>query len=95
MRTLGWLKKAILGAAIVFTASASAWADVYVHGYYRGNGTYVQPHYRSNSDGNPYNNWSFPGSVNPHTGRFATGNPDTYLQNYNHRLPRLNGQWSR
>ena len=46
------------------------------------NGTYVQPHYRSNPDGNPYNNWSFPGNVNPHTGKVATGNPETYIRNY-------------
>ena len=57
-------------------------ATVRVRGYYRKNGTYVQPHYRSNPDGNPYNNWSFPGNVNPYTGKVATGNPDTYLKNY-------------
>lgn len=48
--------------------SASAIADVYVHGYNRGNGTYVQPHYRSDPDGNPNNNWSTFPNVNPHTG---------------------------
>lgn len=57
-------------------------AAVRVRGYYRKDGTYVQPHYRSNPDGNPYNNWSFPGNVNPYTGKVAPGNPDTYLNNY-------------
>lgn len=57
-------------------------ADVYVNGYYRKNGTYVQPHYRSNPDGNPYNNWSYPGNTNPYTGETTGGNPDTYLNNY-------------
>ncbi len=33
--------------------------DVYVRGYTRGNGTYVQPHIRSAPDGNPYNNYSY------------------------------------
>ena len=28
-------------------------ADEYVHGYYRSNGTYVQPYFRSDPDGNP------------------------------------------
>jgi len=56
-------------------------ADVRVSGYYR-NGTYVQGHWRSAPDGNPYNNWSFPGNINPYTGRIATGNPETYLKNY-------------
>jgi hypothetical protein len=57
-------------------------SDTYVRGYFRSDGTYVQPHYRSSPDGNPYKNWSFPGNVNPHTGKVAPGNPDTYLRNY-------------
>jgi len=57
-------------------------ADVWVNGYYRKNGTYVKGHWRSCPDGNPYNNWSFPGNINPYTGRIATGNPETYLKNY-------------
>ncbi len=62
-------------------------AAVHVRGYYRKNGTYVRPHYRSSPDGNPYNNWSYPGNVNPYTGKVAPGNPDTYLRNYYHRSP--------
>ena len=62
-----------------------AFAQVKVKGYYRKDGTYVKPHYRSNPDGNPYNNWSYPGNTNPYTGKTATGNPDTYLKNYNNR----------
>ena len=76
------LKKALLGVAMLLMASSSAWADVYVRGYYRGNGTFVQPHFRSDPDGNPYNNWSYPGNLNPHTGGIAPGNPDTYLDHY-------------
>ncbi|WP_291908775.1 SH3 domain-containing protein [Chitinophaga sp. CB10] len=59
--------------------------QVKVSGYYRKDGTYVQPHYRSSPDGNPYNNWSYPGNVNPYTGKVAPGNPDTYLKNYYNR----------
>jgi len=65
-------------SSLVFVADAA----VKVKGYYRKDGTYVQPHYRSNPDGNPYNNWSYPGNTNPYTGETATGNPDTYLKNY-------------
>ena len=65
-------------------------AQVHVQGYYRRDGTYVQPHYRSNPDGNPYNNWSYPGNVNPYTGKVATGNPDTYLKNYYDRTTSSN-----
>ena len=60
-------------------------AQVHVRGYYRKNGTYVQSHYRSSPDGNPYNNWSYPGNTNPYTGKVATGNPETYLNNYHNR----------
>jgi hypothetical protein len=35
---------------------STAWADVAVRGYFRKNGTYIQPHYRSNPDSNPNNN---------------------------------------
>ncbi len=61
-------------------------ADVWVNGYYRKDGTYVMGHWRSASDGNPYNNWSFPGNINPYTGRIASGNPETYLKNYEKHL---------
>lgn len=62
-------------------------AQVRVSGYYRKNGTYVQPYYRSSPDGNPYNNYSYPGNYNPYTGQYAKGNPDTYLSRYYHIYP--------
>jgi hypothetical protein len=65
----------------IFNAS-TAFADVWVNGYTRSNGTYVQGHYRSSPDGNPYNNYSYPGNVNPYTGKTAPGNSSTYLDNY-------------
>lgn len=43
-------------------------ADVYVGGYTRGDGTYVQGHHRSDPDGDPDNNWSHSGNRNPYTG---------------------------
>lgn len=52
-----------------------AMSDVYVEGYYRKNGTYVQPHYRSNADSNPWNNYSTQGNTNPYTGQQGTTNP--------------------
>ena len=66
----------------IITISAVCNAQVRVKGYYRKDGAYVRPHVRSNPDGNPYNNWSYPGNVNPYTGKVATGNPETlaYLQ---------------
>lgn len=52
--------------------SSTATADVKVRGYYRKDGTYVRPHYRSNPDGNFWNNWSTVGNVNPYTGKPGT-----------------------
>jgi hypothetical protein len=72
----------MIGPGMTSNFIETAEAAVRVNGYFRKNGTYVQPHYRSNPDGNPYNNWSFPGNTNPYTGETATGNADTYLRNY-------------
>ncbi|MEO0285246.1 MAG: hypothetical protein ABIM31_00350 [candidate division WOR-3 bacterium] len=70
-------------ALIVFVSPA--FPQVHVRGYYRSDGTYVKPHYRSYPDDNPYNNWSFPGNVNPYTGEVAKGDPNTYLYHYYNR----------
>jgi len=55
---------------------------VSVRGYYRKDGTYVQPHYRTSSDGNPYNNYSYPGNLNPTTDKITTNDPEKYLDRY-------------
>ena len=70
-------KLLLITAALIILAgcAAPADADVYVRGHYRSNGTYVQPHYRSDPDGNPYNNWSTKGNVNPYTGKRGTVTP--------------------
>ncbi len=54
----------------------------YVRGYTKKNGTYVPGYNRSSADSNPYNNYSYPGNTNPYTGKTATGNSSTYLNNY-------------
>jgi len=53
----------------------SSFGQVYVSGCHKKNGTFVQPHYRSNPDGNSYNNWSTKGNMNPYTGKVGTKNP--------------------
>lgn len=55
--------------------STIAIADTYVNGYFKSNGTYVQPHYRSDADSSVSNNWSSKGNINPHTGAVGTKNP--------------------
>lgn len=65
----GRLRLLILG--LVFLAGLAS-AQVSVRGYFRRDGTYVRPHYRSNPDGNFGNNWSTYGNVNPYTGELGT-----------------------
>lgn len=62
----------VLSSAILLTSLGVACADVYVRGYYRRNGTYIAPHYRSDPDGTIWNNWSTYGNINPYTGRRGT-----------------------
>lgn len=49
--------------------------DSYVGGYYRNDGTYVQPHYRSAPNNTPYDNWSSQGNVNPYTNSVGSQRP--------------------
>lgn len=78
MQRTGMLRKAVLAGALSLTIASPVLADIFVHGYMRGDGTYVQPHWRSDPDGIPYNNFSYPGNLNPYTGKIAPGSPSRY-----------------
>lgn len=52
--------------------SLSVLADVNVKGYQRSDGTYVQPHQRSNPNNSTNDNWSTKGNSNPYTGERGT-----------------------
>lgn len=86
---------------IAMLVSTIAIADTYVKGYYKSNGTYVQPHYRSDPDSSVSNNWSTKGNVNPYTGKVGTvnqfdtkpmldsfGNKDSFYDKYPGLKPR-------
>ena len=64
-----------------------AFADTPVNGYTRRDGTYVQPHMRSDRDSSFSNNWSTKGNINPYT------NERDYKQEptYNNNAYRLKG----
>ena len=79
--------KTLAAAAIFISASSAALADEYVNGYTRRDGTYVQPHMRSSPDGNPLNNWSTRGNVNPYTGDVGTRNPSGSRNGYGSPSP--------
>ena len=60
---------------MLFAATIAFAQDVYVRGYYRSDGTYVQPHYRSSPNNTTLDNWSTKGNVNPYTGKLGTRDP--------------------
>lgn len=49
--------------------------QTYVKGYYKKNGTFVKPHYRTTPNKNKLDNWSTKGNINPYTGKLGTVNP--------------------
>lgn len=53
-------------------------AAVHVRGYYRSNGTYVQPHYRTAPNSTIMDNYSTYPNINPYTGKQGTINPYGY-----------------
>ncbi|BAU37858.1 hypothetical protein APT_00776 [Acetobacter pasteurianus NBRC 101655] len=70
------MKRILVGlCTLTLPIHAEAVGSHYVHGYFRKNGTYVSPHYQTNPDGNPYNNWSTRGNINPYTGKLGTKAP--------------------
>jgi uncharacterized protein YgiM (DUF1202 family) len=50
---------------------------VYVSGYYKSNGTYVKPHYRTAPNSTNIDNFSTRGNTNPYTGLAGYITPDT------------------
>lgn len=67
--------KKIAAVLVIAIMSTPVLADEYVNGYYRQNGTYVQPHYQTAPDNTVYNNYSTRGNVNPYTGQPGYVNP--------------------
>lgn len=65
MKTIFYLFILTIGLSI-------GYADVWIDGYYRRDGTYVKGHYRSSPDSSVSNNWSTKGNVNPYTGEKGT-----------------------
>lgn len=91
--------------AIVATLSF-AQSHVYVNGYYRSNGTYVQPHYRTAPNNTVRDNWSTYPNVNPYNGQTGTRHYNTntysppktyYIQptNYNNTYRNTNNYYYR
>lgn len=78
--------KAILAVALLGLSLPVGAADS-VHGYTRRDGTYVQPHVRSEPNQHRYDNYSSQGNTNPYTGERGTqrnefSQPPAYNKSY-------------
>lgn len=81
--------KRLLLLSLVFV-SAVSFADEWVNGYYKSNGTYVQGHYRTKKNRTTLDNYSTKGNYNPYTGKRGTRNtyettPSIYNNFYNNK----------
>ena len=95
--------KKLFVVAVVFAVSAissvnQSQADERVRGYVRSNGSYVGSYYRSNRDGNFWNNYSTYPNVNPYTGSIGTHHRPSYSSSWNqtqYGSPAINYQFDR
>lgn len=67
--------KWMLAVSAIVLPPCAAYADEYVHGYTRSNGTYVEPYYKSSPNNSTFDNFSTKGNINPYTGQEGTKNP--------------------
>ena len=68
----------IVFISIFSFANLFAQSDVYVNGYYKKSGTYVQPHFKTAPNSSMFDNYSTKGNYNPFTGK--PGWIDPYLK---------------
>lgn len=61
----------LTGLFFLFISLTPNTAEAYkgIGGYYKRNGTYVQPYYRTNPNSFKWDNWSSKGNINPFNGR--------------------------
>lgn len=81
------MKLKMLGALLVLV-SVGAQASTHVQGYTRKDGTYVQPHFKSEPSRLKSDNYSASGNTNPYTGERGSKNHEytstpSYNKNYN------------
>ncbi len=89
MKQLLFIIAMLFGTAILADAQVNP-NHVYVNGYTRSNGTYVQPHYRTAPNYTINDNFSTYPNVNPYTGKVGTVMPSysyTYTPSYNYFTP--------
>lgn len=62
-------------ALLALSISTISMADTHVKGYTKSDGTYVEPHYRSDSNNTKFDNYNTKGNVNPYTGKEGAVDP--------------------
>jgi opacity protein-like surface antigen len=65
----------VAGLVACALGSAAQAQDSYHRGYVTRDGTYVQPHYQTQPNATPFDNYSTRGNVNPYNGQPGTVNP--------------------
>ena len=76
------MKKLVLAMLATALIAPAVSAQTRVNGYYRSNGTYVAPHYRSTPNSTTSDNYSTRGNSNPYTGQLGTRTPDSSGSSY-------------
>ncbi len=76
----------LIAVMVLLALKTFAQSPVYVSGYLKSNGTYVEPHYRTSPNSTKIDNWSTSPNVNPYTGVQGTKTYNDY-NNYGNNIP--------
>ena len=77
------MKKIFLIIVIALLSVPISFAQTWVDGYYKKDGTYVPGHFKSNSNSTTFDNYSTKGNVNPFTGEKGYKEPYSTSKKYN------------
>ncbi|QIL78138.1 SH3 domain-containing protein [Hymenobacter sp. HDW8] len=96
-RLVTFWSRCVLYFTFVIVAGSTCFAQVSVRGYYRKNGTYVQPHQRTRPNHTVTDNYSYPGNYNPNkAGTSSTpssgGSGSSNANGSANRSPEVRGQ---
>jgi hypothetical protein len=79
----------LIFAFLLAVSSFMSYADEYVNGYVRNDGTYVQGYMKSSPNTSNRDNYSTQGNYNPYTGSSGTRAPDYSPGAYNYGQGRV------
>lgn len=72
------MKKVLIAIFAILSLANMLFADKYVNGYTKSNGTYVKGYYRSSPNSTKSDNFSTYGNTNPYTGKKGTKKYNNY-----------------